>query len=423
MAKHIVRFLAIVTVVGLLICTSACSADGSSGNSTERTSVAPNADNDILATLTPEETFSTAILDTQPEELTIYNWIGIGSNYLYRAEGLFLQYYDFDQQAWFSLCSSPNCDHQTADCAAYVGDADWVSGIVEYDNKIYYLIDENMNQVSLKSFDPASQIHTSVCSLEDEMGEFSGEATICFVQNGKFLYREDMVSYDDSGSASRIVEIDLNTGDVTYSATFQLEEYSFVGVYQDILVGVYWDVNQDSDVSVSLEDYDDYYDYLSSLPYTMKVSIMRMGDESWTDQWVTEDAGDITYAYHNSCYGQYFIYVQGSNVSAVDILTGEQSTLFTSEGDITSLEGVIGDQLFYLVQDETGTDSEGNPVYETTGKYCLDLTTGANYLLGTSDAGGNPFYSTGEYFIQEGIQYIAKEDYYLGQWDQWISLY
>lgn len=305
----------------------------------------------------------------------------------------------------------------------YVGDATWVDCTTPYEGKIYYLRCVDLNQVSLCCFDPAAQTHTEICQVEP-LGDFSGSSSTIYIRDGIFFYLDAATIGEgtQSRSVARIVQIDLDTGKAVYSSEFG-QDYALMGVYQDQLIGInYSDPTEseafDPDVTATYED--GYYAYLETIPVTLTLYTMPFGEESakWTAVWAREDAGGNTIAVHNACYGNYFLVSDGPEVSAVDILTGEEHSIVTAEGVMASLESVIGNELFWIDISKISEDG-------TTGtmtKCVLDLSTGELYRLGETQGAGNPFLASGQYFLQESVQYIAKEDYYLGRWDRWISL-
>ena len=417
MKRNLNRLVALCLSAALLLAISGCGGKeiGSAGDDGEQITAAQQME--------PTETIPSAALDTQPEELVKFNWIGMDSSHLYRVMGSFLEYYDFGRQEWLSLCSSPNCDHTSNDCAAYVGDVTWADNTTPYEGKIYYLRCMNLNQVSLWCFDPAAQTQTEICQMES-IGAFSASSSSSYIRNGVFVYQEGVTIEEGelSRNVSRVVQIDIDTGKTIYSAEFD-ETYTMLGVYQEQLIGIaYSDPTEseeyDPDVAASYEG--GYYAYLDTIPVTLTIYTMPFGEEGaeWTAVWSREDAGDFTIAVHNALYGNYFLLGDGPKVFAVDILTGEEHPMFTAEGIMASLESVIGDELFYI---DIAELSEDGATGQMT-KCVLNLTTGDIYQLGDTTGTGNPFFASVKYFIQESVQYIEKEDYYLGNWKSWIPL-
>ena len=411
--------LAAVALSALLACfISGC---GSQSAPVETDAAAAVTAEQLLA---PERTIATAVLDTQPEEVVKFNWIGVDASYLYRASGEFLEYYDFDQQAWRSLCSAPNCNHTTEQCGAYTGASTWVDDTIGYAGKIYYLRCVDMNQVSLNCFDPMEQTHKEICRL-DPLGDFSGNPTTCFIRDGVFFYQENatLQEGEDIVNVFRVDQIDLSSGKVTCSEVQRGTGCTLLGIYQDQLIGVSWSDPTQSpefDPEAAASYAGGYYEYLNTIPVTLTLCTMPTNTEnaSWTVVWSKDDAQDYAYAAHGACYGAYFIVNHGSDVFAVDVLSGEEKSLFTGDGVLVSQEAIIGNELFYI---DIAEQTEDGTVYGME-KKVLDLTTGNDFSLGETSGTGNPFSGNSSFLVQEAVQYISREDYYQGKWDRWISL-
>ena len=419
MKKRFCQPLALALTLLILLAASGCGTDVTPE---EETQAQPSAAAKQL--LEPEETYAAAALDTQPEQISRFNWVGVGTDYLYRASGNILEYYDFGLQAWNALCSAPNCDHTGDSCGAWVGESTWMDCVTPYQDKVYYLRCDLQSVLTVNCFDPAAQTHTVVCRVDCGEKIPAGSPSTGYIRDGMFVFVETLIQLEEEVEPENVVvQADLSSGKVVCSAAYAQENYTLAGIYQDQLIGIYRSSPTESeefDAAAAAAYEGGYYEYLNSLPVTLSICTMPLGEEGgvWTPVWTREDGGDLLYSYKTPCYGCYFLANLGQEVFAVDVRTGEERSLFTAQGDLVSQEAVIGSELFYMTLEDQREDGQ----WGTITKYVLDLTTGENYRLGESRGEGSPFTATNKYFVQESVQYIFKEDYYQGNWDRWISL-
>lgn len=332
-----------------------------------------------------------------------------------------IEYYDFDQQYAFSACPLAGCQHKDDTCPAKIQDLQSFFAIGDS----WYALCGDASDVTLLEIQPRNGQRTTICSWPGTDTE-SFYVSSSFYSAGRIFATLGVQPAPGEETVERdyvIICVELATGAVETLA--QCDSYGtgyVVGASQRYAVLDWYTYTEPL---LSMEAYleqnpegveEDYYHYLNEFGGAHVSHSLRLYDlntMTYIDVEGTEQA--VLFTDPNSCYDNWFVYLDSGTIQLCDLETGEVKPLLTAS-DISN-GWLMDGRLFYLSRD--GADNENLQ------EYVVNLTTGETTLLHDyGQAASVPFSANGETtqaFIglcQGKSAWIAKEDYYAGQFDR-----
>lgn len=373
-----------------------------------------------LANYTPCVTGET--LDAEPLDTHYAGLVGISSEMIVKvlsSENI-LAYFSFDTKEWMPFCSKSGCNHDSQLCNAYLGEGSY-GGCMQEGTDIYYFASENnYKNLYLMKYNIENQQYSQVCEIVFEEDIFNIDVPRCYYE-GEHIYFVENLAVGEIATAEELnclywVCLNWKTGEMELVQKLPDDITGEYGYYDGnllIMISEYVDDNvlTEEEYYEQYGEQSDYFFYAADLETTSTFQVLDLETGERSDLVSFSDQNGVDYITGWSVYGAYFLLAEQNQVSVYSILTGEKKALFTGNGDYVYPESIIDGCIFYI---EAAGDEMTHCIY--------DLSTGKGYELGPHNMEGNPYFGMNGYYVQEGIQYIAKEDYLSGNWDRWVSL-